>query len=275
MNRAAMVSNMTMAPQFDQPGAVNAVGARARPAIWPRRWAICRSWAARRPPTTPSTRRKTSRSAAAKRPSSRCSRGRSRTRTSTAGRRRRMEHSLVLHNQTDTAWTTGPCLALSADRPLSEDLLKYTPKGGRGELPVTAAINVAHEKSEREDRPQAEGLFARQQPGLLRPGHAGRQAATPQLRETHRRNRRSPTRFPASRSTAVVGRKHLRRSHEAPIAGTERVGPLDGEAGAGRREDAHVPVRAVRAVAIMYGHAFARNGMIECDPNSKGDTPCG
>ena len=62
----------------------------------------------------------------------------------------RMEHSLVLHNRTDTAWTTGPCLAISADRPLSEDLLKYTPKGGNGELPVTAAINIAHEKSETE-----------------------------------------------------------------------------------------------------------------------------
>jgi hypothetical protein len=61
-----------------------------------------------------------------------------------------MEHSLVMHNQTDTAWTTGPCLALSAERPLSEDLLKYTPKGGRGELPVTAAINIAHDKSETE-----------------------------------------------------------------------------------------------------------------------------
>jgi hypothetical protein len=61
-----------------------------------------------------------------------------------------MEHSLVLSNQTDSAWTTGPCLALSEDRPLSEDLLKYTPKGSRGELPVTAAINIAHDKSERE-----------------------------------------------------------------------------------------------------------------------------
>ncbi len=61
-----------------------------------------------------------------------------------------MEHSLVLLNQTDSAWTTGPCLALNADQPLSEDLLKYTPKGGRGELPVTAAINVANDKSERE-----------------------------------------------------------------------------------------------------------------------------
>jgi hypothetical protein len=62
----------------------------------------------------------------------------------------RMEHSLVLHNRTATAWTTGPCLAVSAERPLSEDLLKYTPKGGNGELPVTAAINIAHDKSERE-----------------------------------------------------------------------------------------------------------------------------
>jgi len=62
----------------------------------------------------------------------------------------RMGHSLVLHNRTTTAWTTGPCLAVSGARPLSEDLLKYTPKGGNGELPVTTAINIAHEKSERE-----------------------------------------------------------------------------------------------------------------------------
>jgi len=63
---------------------------------------------------------------------------------------RGMEHSLVLHNATDTAWTTGPCLALSDERPLSEDLLKYTPKGSAGEFPVTAAINVAHSRRETE-----------------------------------------------------------------------------------------------------------------------------
>ncbi len=61
-----------------------------------------------------------------------------------------MEHSLVLHNATDSAWTTGPCLVLSKDSPLGEDLLKYVPKGGNGEMPVTAAINVAHDKSESE-----------------------------------------------------------------------------------------------------------------------------
>ncbi len=61
-----------------------------------------------------------------------------------------MQHFLVLKNDTDTAWTTGPLLAVSNDQPLSEDLLKYTPRGGRCELPVTASINIASEKTESE-----------------------------------------------------------------------------------------------------------------------------
>jgi hypothetical protein len=61
-----------------------------------------------------------------------------------------MKHHLVLHNATDTAWTTGPCLVVDNDRPLSEDLLKYVPRGGAGELPVTTAVNIAHEKTEKE-----------------------------------------------------------------------------------------------------------------------------
>jgi hypothetical protein len=60
------------------------------------------------------------------------------------------EHFFVLRNDTETAWTTGPCLALNAAGPLSEDLLKYTPRGGRGEFPVTAAMNIAHDQTERE-----------------------------------------------------------------------------------------------------------------------------
>src|SRR5262245_15025809 len=59
-----------------------------------------------------------------------------------------MEHFLVLQNDTDSAWTTGPCLAVSGDRPLSEDLLRYTPRGGKSEIPVSAAINIAHERIE-------------------------------------------------------------------------------------------------------------------------------
>ena len=61
-----------------------------------------------------------------------------------------MQHVLVLNNETDTAWTTGPCLALSGDRPLSEDLLRYTPKKGACEIPVTTAINMLCEKQESE-----------------------------------------------------------------------------------------------------------------------------
>ena len=62
----------------------------------------------------------------------------------------RMRHLLQLHNDSNTAWTTGPYLAVSGGRPLSEDLLKYTPKGGRAEIPVTAAINIASSKREYE-----------------------------------------------------------------------------------------------------------------------------
>lgn len=61
-----------------------------------------------------------------------------------------MQHFLTLQNETETAWTTGPCLALSENRPLSEDLIHYTPKGGKAELPITTAVNVAHEQSESE-----------------------------------------------------------------------------------------------------------------------------
>ena len=146
-----------------------------------------------------------------------------------------MEHSLVLHNQTDTAWTTGPCLALSSDQPLSEDLLKYTPKGGRGELPVTAAINVATREIGAGDRPQTESLFARQQQQLLRPRHAGRQAANPQLRKAAGRDhRRQSARRQAARG--VGGREDLGRSDQTAIAGAQRLGPLDRNVEAGEEK---------------------------------------
>lgn len=61
-----------------------------------------------------------------------------------------IEHYLTLENNTNTAWTTGPCLALSGGSPLSEDVLKYTPRGGEGELQVTTAINIATSSVEEE-----------------------------------------------------------------------------------------------------------------------------
>ena len=62
----------------------------------------------------------------------------------------RMKHDLVLHNSSDTSWTTGPCLAMEKGQPLSEDLLRYTPRGSRVRIPVSDAINVAHRRSEAE-----------------------------------------------------------------------------------------------------------------------------
>ena len=62
-----------------------------------------------------------------------------------------VRHHLVLQNQTETPWTTGPCLVLSPDRqPLSEDILHYTAKGSRCEMPITAAINMATTLNEKE-----------------------------------------------------------------------------------------------------------------------------
>ncbi len=61
-----------------------------------------------------------------------------------------MQHFLLLANNTDTAWTTGPFLAVSEGQPLSEDLLRYTPRGGRCEVPMTSAMNVAGERKETE-----------------------------------------------------------------------------------------------------------------------------
>lgn len=61
-----------------------------------------------------------------------------------------VQHFLTLQNATPTAWTTGPCLTLSDGSPLSEDVLKYTPRGAMGEVQVTTAINIAHSQSEKE-----------------------------------------------------------------------------------------------------------------------------
>jgi len=61
-----------------------------------------------------------------------------------------IQHELTLQNDTQTPWTTGPCLAISGNNPLSEDLLKYTPVGGIGSFEVTSAINVANTSNEEE-----------------------------------------------------------------------------------------------------------------------------
>jgi len=93
-----------------------------------------------------------------------------------------MHHMLVLQNATDTAWTTGPCLAVSAGQPLGEDLLKYTPKGRRRR----AAGHGRDQYRPREERvrgpAEAQGALAQSQ-CLSRPGHAPGRSAPEKLRE--------------------------------------------------------------------------------------------
>ncbi|MGB9625146.1 MAG: hypothetical protein ACPMAQ_09815 [Phycisphaerae bacterium] len=61
-----------------------------------------------------------------------------------------LRHFLVLRNETDTPWTTGPVVAVSEQRPLCEDTVRYTPRGSAYELPVTTAVNVATGATESE-----------------------------------------------------------------------------------------------------------------------------
>jgi hypothetical protein len=54
-----------------------------------------------------------------------------------------LRHFLALENSTNTAWTTGPVLAVEDQRPLCQDLIRYTPIKGRYDLPVTTGINIS------------------------------------------------------------------------------------------------------------------------------------
>ncbi|HSU69180.1 MAG TPA: hypothetical protein VLJ39_20010, partial [Tepidisphaeraceae bacterium] len=53
-----------------------------------------------------------------------------------------LEHFLQIQNDNAGALTTGPCLAISGNQPLSEDVLKYVPKNGKGQFPITTAVNI-------------------------------------------------------------------------------------------------------------------------------------
>ncbi len=60
------------------------------------------------------------------------------------------EHFLLLANSSDHAWTTGPCLTLHGNQPMSEDMLRYTPVNARCDIEVTTAVNLAHDRKEAE-----------------------------------------------------------------------------------------------------------------------------
>ncbi|MHC4413973.1 MAG: hypothetical protein ACYS0G_01685 [Planctomycetota bacterium] len=51
-------------------------------------------------------------------------------------------HQLELANNSSVPWTTGPAMLLRSFLPLGQELLTYTPRGGRCLLPVTVAVDV-------------------------------------------------------------------------------------------------------------------------------------
>ncbi|MDF1564459.1 MAG: hypothetical protein P1V51_15550 [Deltaproteobacteria bacterium] len=59
-------------------------------------------------------------------------------------------HQLELTNPGGQAWTTGPVLVMRDGIPVAQELLTYTPKGGRTLLPLTVAVNLRASLEEEE-----------------------------------------------------------------------------------------------------------------------------
>lgn len=59
-------------------------------------------------------------------------------------------HSLRLTNTTKFPWTTAPSFTVNGSMPVAQDVLKYTPPGGKNTLKLTVATNVRAEKAETE-----------------------------------------------------------------------------------------------------------------------------
>ncbi|HYM62505.1 MAG TPA: hypothetical protein VEZ11_16605, partial [Thermoanaerobaculia bacterium] len=67
-------------------------------------------------------------------------------------------HSISLTNSGSTPWTTAPALVLSHGKPLAQDTLGYTAAGGRGNVKLTVATDVAVEREEIEVERKARDL---------------------------------------------------------------------------------------------------------------------
>lgn len=66
-------------------------------------------------------------------------------------------HSLKLTNSTNYPWTSGAAMTVSEMKPLGQDVLKYTPRGGTINLRITLApdIKVSKEENEKERKREA------------------------------------------------------------------------------------------------------------------------
>lgn len=59
-------------------------------------------------------------------------------------------HAIRLKNSTKFPWTSAPALVISADKPVSQDALPYTPKGATSTLKITVATDIRARHEERE-----------------------------------------------------------------------------------------------------------------------------
>lgn len=67
-------------------------------------------------------------------------------------------HQIELTNRTGVPWTTGSALIMEGFLPLAQELLTYTSKGGKCQLPVSVAIDVRGTYSEQELERQINAL---------------------------------------------------------------------------------------------------------------------
>jgi len=67
-------------------------------------------------------------------------------------------HQVILTNNTDVPWTTGPALIMQDLQPLAQELLTYTPPGASLQLPVTVAVDVRGTLAEEETGRQLNAL---------------------------------------------------------------------------------------------------------------------
>ncbi|MCL5104137.1 MAG: hypothetical protein M1133_08480 [Armatimonadetes bacterium] len=59
-------------------------------------------------------------------------------------------HALRLENVSDQPWTTAPAFTVNASMPVAQDMLKYTPRGGKNTLKLTVATDVRAEQTQTE-----------------------------------------------------------------------------------------------------------------------------
>jgi len=74
--------------------------------------------------------------------------------------REQVWHSLRLTNSTQYPWTTAPAIAVRESKPMAQDMITYTPKGGKVNLKLTVASDVKTDRQEYEtDRQRDVSLY--------------------------------------------------------------------------------------------------------------------